>query len=63
VSFSKTNDRIADVLTVIRDDLIPWAEADVEASQEAGACAQAADDLARLMKLKQAERLLEECWK
>ena len=60
---NRTNNCIADVLTTLRDDLIPWAEADHEASVEAGAEEQAADDYERVRKLKQAERLIEECWK
>jgi hypothetical protein len=63
MAFTKTQDRLADALTILRDDLIPWAQADYEGSLEAGAAEQAASDLARVKKLKQAERLLEECWK
>jgi hypothetical protein len=63
VAFTKTQDRLAEVLTILRDDLIPWARADAEASEEAGAVEQAERDSDRVRKLKLAERLIEECWK
>lgn len=63
MAFTKTQDRLADVLTILRDDLIPWAKADAEASVEAGAVEQAFADIERANKLQRAERLIEECWK
>ncbi len=63
MAFTKYQDRLADALTILRDDLIPWAQADFEASQDAEADAQAATDLMRVKKLRQAEMLLEEAWK
>lgn len=63
MAFTKTQDRLADVLTILRDDLIPWAQADFEASQDAEKDEQAAADFQRVKKLRQAERLIEECWK
>lgn len=63
MAFTKTQDRLADALTILRDDLIPWAQADAEASAEAGAREQQRADEARVKKLRQAEKLLEECWK
>lgn len=63
MAFTKTQDRLADVLTILRDDLIPWAKADLEASQEADNVVQGLGDAERVRKLKTAERLIEECWK
>jgi hypothetical protein len=63
MAFTTTQDRLADALTILRDDLIPWAQADYEGSLEAGAAEQAASDLVRVTKLKEAERLIEEAWK
>jgi hypothetical protein len=63
MAFTKYQDRLADALTILRDDLIPWAKADLEASMEAGAGHQAQVDAARVETLCRAERLLEEAWK
>lgn len=63
MAFTKYQDRLADALTILRDDLIPWARADVEASDEAGATEQALMDRERLEKLYKAERMLEEAWR
>lgn len=54
----RTNDKLAAVTADVQT-LIGWAQADVDASVEADAHAQAADDRRRVKALKQALAFLE----
>ena len=53
-----TNGMIEDIVRLFGEYLIPWCEADVDASREAGTVEQGDDDVRRLVNLKKARDLL-----
>jgi len=57
-----TDEKIDQVLVEV-EELIGWAEADVENSNESDAPEQAADDIQRLENLKEVQKLLNASYK